>query len=196
MLRRQIVRRATFAAAVAAALVTGVPSAFAHETGVITLSAKQLPAGSELIIRGAKLSKGGSVRLELRGALKTFSFGRVRTDTAGAFEQRVTIPADAKPGEYKVVAVAPDGDVTARADLVVTAAPAVAAASGAPAGTHDMAGMHGMRGMEGGGAPRATAEPMEVPGSTAPGSWVVIIATIVASGAGGMALLRGRQADG
>ena len=193
MLQRQCARRTTFAAAVAAALVTGVPSAFAHETGVITLSAKQLPAGSELIIRGAKLSKGGSVRLELRGALKTFSFGRVRTDTAGAFEQRVTIPADAKPGEYKVVAVAPDGDVTARAELVVTAASAPTSAPAA--GTHDMAGMHDMPGMAG-GAPHATAEAMKVPVSTTPGSWVVIIATIIASGAGGMALLRGRQADG
>ena len=172
--------------AIGAALVLLVASAaFAHEKGVITLSAKQAPAGSELVIRGAKLAKGGSVRLELRGALTTVSFGRVRTDTSGKFEQRVIVPPNTKPGEYKIAAVAPDGDVTAEADLVVIAAGIGAAPSEAHPGMHDMPGMGGT------GGPHATAESMDVPVSTTPGGWFAIGAIIAVAAAGGALLVRG-----
>jgi len=185
-MKRSIIRISGVAAA-AAIVFASVPSAFAHEEGTITLSAKQVAPGSELVIRGAKLAKGGSVRLELRGVLATVNFGRVRADTAGAFEQRVTIPADARPGQYTVAAIAADGDVSAQADLVVAAASSATATTAAPAGMADMPGMPGMSG------PHASAEAMNVPVTTTPGGWAVIVATIVLAAAAGVALVRGAR---
>jgi hypothetical protein len=167
-------------------ILLSVPSAFAHEKGVITLGAKQLAPGGELVIRGAKLGKGSSVRLELRGALATFNFGRVRVDTAGKFEQRVTVPVDARPGEYKVVAVAADGDVAAEANLIVAAAVVAA-----PATTDTHARMENMPGMGATGGPHATAEAMDVPVATTPAGWLVIAASILLAALGGLVLLRG-----
>lgn len=165
----------------AALLLAVVAPAIAHETGVIKLSAKQLSVAGALVITGTKMSKGASFRLELRGALKTFSFGRVRADTAGRFEMRVTLPADAGAGAYTVAAVAADGDVSAQADLVVTGATSASAGG-------DMPGMPGMNNMP--GMSHATAEHMKVPVTTTPAGWTVIALLIGLAAIGGLALLR------
>lgn len=176
----------TFSAAVAlcvALVLTIVTSATAHETGVIKLSAKQLPVGGALVITGEKMTKGASFRLELRGALRTFSFGRVRADTSGRFELRVTLPHDAGAGAYTVAAVAADGDVSAQADLAVSGTAPVA-------GGGAMAGMPGMNNMP--GMPNATAEHMKVPVTTTPEGWTAITIIIALSAVGGLLLLRRR----
>lgn len=156
----------------------------AHETGVIKLSAKALPVGGGLTITGEKMTKGASFRLELRGALKTFSFGRVRADTSGRFELRVTLPPDAHAGAYTVAAVAADGDVSAQADLTI-------AGAGTAAGNSDMAGMPGMGNMP--GMAHATAEHMDVPLTTTKAGWAVIAVLITLSAVGGLLLLRRRD---
>lgn len=168
----------------AALALTSVTPLAAHETGVIKLSAKQLPVGGALVITGEKMTKGASFRLELRGALRTFSFGRVRADTSGRFELRVTLPPDAGAGVFAVAAVAADGDVSAQADLAVLGtAPA--------AGGGDMAGMPGMSSMP--GMPHATAEHMKVPVTTTPEEWTAITIVIVLAALGGFVLLRRRD---
>ena len=164
--------------------LTSVTPLAAHETGVIKLSAKQLPVGGALVITGAKMTKGASFRLELRGALRTFSFGRVRADTSGRFELRVTLPADAGAGAYTVAAVAADGDVSAQADLALLATTPTA-------GGGDMAGMPGMGNMP--GMPHATAEHMKVPVTTSPEEWTAITTIIILAALGGFVLLRRRD---
>ena len=167
--------------------LTIVTPANAHENGVIRLSAKQLPVGGSLTVNGDKLGKGTSYRLELRGALKTFSFGRVRADTSGRFAFTVTLPADAAAGAYTVALVASDGDVSARADLLISGAAPAASAS------HDMANMPGMA-MPGMNMPHATAEYLPIARTTTTAGWIVIILIIGGSALGGIALLRRRPA--
>src|SRR5688572_12089887 len=98
-----------------------VATAAAHPTGVLKLGSNQIEVGAGISLRGEKMPKAGRMRLELRGALLTLALGEVRTDSAGAFETNLIVPETAKPGNYKLVALADDGDVTARADLMIVA---------------------------------------------------------------------------
>lgn len=153
--------------------------ALAHPEGVVTLGAKQVEAGGELGLRGEKLPKAATVKLELRGALVTLSLGEMKTDTAGVFVSNIVVPDTAAPGNYQVVVVAADGDVLARADL------AILAAAPAPA-TVDHAGMdHGE--ME---SAEATDEMMQLDVRFSTAEMSVIGVLVLAGLAGGMALLR------
>lgn len=147
---------------------------FAHGGGAISLSASKTAAGSIVTVRGEKLPANSSVRLELRGALTTVSFGRAAADAEGAFAIQVTIPADAKMGQYAVAAVAADGDVVARADLLV---------EGGGNGGTSMSGMAGMM--------KASAEKMDVQVETTLGGWLAIGALILISSGIGLYLLKG-----
>ena len=169
-------------------LLANATSVGAHEKGVITLSTKQAAVGTELVINGRKMSKGASFRIELRGALRTFNFGRVPANDSGAFVMRVTLPADAAPGQYTVAAVAADGDVSAQADLVISAA--VATQDMRHPEMHNMPAMAGMKGMEGTNGPHATAEPMEVDVATSAGEWATIALIVIPSAIGGLLMLR------
>lgn len=167
------------------ALAVPFRSASAHGTGAISLSSKQSPPGSTITIFGAEFAHNSSVRLELRSILETVVFGRVQTGAKGTFQQIVTIPATSKPGQYSIVAVAPDGDAVAQATLMIAQ---VAAAEETHPGMHDMPGMQGM------GGPHASAEMMDVPIPITGWGWAVITAIVVASAATGAWLLRtGRQ---
>ena len=81
-----------------AAASFGATPLFAHEKGVLTLNTRQAAPGDTLIARGSKLAKDASFRIEVRGVLRTFPYGRVRTDSTGKFEMRVPLPTDAKAG--------------------------------------------------------------------------------------------------
>lgn len=156
-------------------------NASAHGSGAISLSSKQSSPGSTITIFGAEFAHNSSVRLELRSILETVVFGRVQTSAKGTFQQIVTIPATSKPGQYSIVAVAPDGDVAAQATLIIAQ---VAAAEETHPGMHDMPGMQGM------GGPHASAEMMDVPIPITGWGWAVITAIVVASAATGAWLLR------
>ena len=156
--------------------------AFAHGTGAIALSSKQTSPGVTITIFGTEFAPNSSVRLELRSILDKVVFGRVRTSGKGTFQQVVTIPANSKPGQYSIVAVAPDGDVAAQATLII--AEAAAGSQETQPGMHDMPGMQGM------GGPHATREMMDVEIPTTPSGWAVIAAIVGASAAGGIWLLR------
>jgi hypothetical protein len=155
--------------------------AFAHGTGVLSLSSKQAFPGATITIFGAEFAHSSSVRLELRGILNKVVFGRVQTSGKGTFQQIVTIPANSKPGQYSIVAVAPDGDVAAQATLMI-------GETLASQETHP--GMHDMPGMQGMGGPHATREMMEVEIPITPSGWAVIAAIVVGSAAAGIWLLR------
>lgn len=161
----------------------------AHEHGRIYLGAPRATLGDTLAVRGEKLSKATTFKLELRGALASYPLGQAKTDAKGAFTATFRLPADAKPGDYTVVVVAPDGDVSARANLALVAAPAapVAATPAAPKAApadgqaEAMAGMPGMTA----GSPHATAAPMDLPRHAGTGQWIAIGAlTLVCFGFG------------
>lgn len=180
----RFVRRfsAVLCAAAGIVLVT-TADLYAHDEGVITLSAKQAAAGSSIDIAGAKLGKSASLRLTLRNAFKTIALGQVRTDDSGRFTMKAAIPADATPGQYLVSAIATDGDIAARANLMVM-----------PPGTSTMAGpanmgMSGMSGMTTMPGMHATADPMPLDTTTTPFEKAVMGLFIVLSLAGGIMLL-------
>lgn len=122
----------------------------AHEKGVITLASAMAAAGSSLQVMGEKFSSSIQLRLVLRGALSEREIGSAETDAAGGFMIELEIPAGVEPGAYRLVAVAPDGDEVASADLEVEAAPAVVPES-AGAGAQEHAA---------GAEPAASAMPM------------------------------------
>lgn len=156
-------------------------NAFAHGTGAISLSSKQSSPGGTITIFGTEFAHNSSVRLELRGVLQNYVFGRVQTGAKSTFQQIITIPATSKPGQYTIVAVAPDGDVAAQATLMIAQ---VAAAEETHPGMHDMPGMQGM------GGPHASAEMMDVPIPITGWGWAVITAIVVISASTGVWLLR------
>jgi len=164
-------------------LLAGVPAAaLAHDVGVIRLGVEEAAAGSELEIRGEKLSKNTEFTVVLRGALETHTLGKVRSDSAGAFTLRVVLPAEASPGAYVVRVLAPDGDESARAELrLLPAAPPAPAAE-----SHDHHEAEG-----GHDAPvEATADPLDLPLDRSPLEWAFVLAISAGSLAGGLTLLR------
>ncbi len=162
----------------------------AHEEGVIRLRSSEVSAGGELGLRGEKLLKNAALRLELRGTLETFPLGEVRTDAKGVFQARLALPAEARAGSYTVVAVAPDGDVAARAELTVSAAPPTT-----PAGVAEHEGHGAMQpGALAPNSPHPTADMMKVPVSTTGLELAAIAGIVGVSLAGGLLLLRGARA--
>ena len=172
-------RSAILMAGLVAALA--VP-ALAHEKGVIRIISKDVSVGGELVVQGEKLPKNATLRMELRGTLETFHLAEVRTDTAGRFRAQLALPVEVKAGTYTVVVVASDGDVTARADVVV-------AAPRAMPGMPGMAEHEAMAASAGAPGPHATAEMMKVPVSTSGAEWGAIAGIILLSAAGGLLLL-------
>lgn len=108
--------------ALVAVLGSPGPSA-AHEEGVIHLATRTATVGQTLEMRGEKFTPNIRLRLELRGPLAMFPLGQVGTDAAGGFRVAPTLPAEARPGLYAIVALAPDGDEIGRAELAIIAPP-------------------------------------------------------------------------
>lgn len=145
-------------------------TAGAHEEGVIRISPERATIGAEIEIRGEKLGEEVRLRLELRGALETYLLGEVETAEDGKFRATPRLPEPARAGRYRIVAVAPDGDDVARADLEIVAT--------------------GDRGV-GFEEPReATDDPMPIETRPGPLEWLAIAAFVLACAAGGVALLR------
>ncbi len=96
----------------------------AHEKAVLESSRSSVPAGAVLPLDGRDFGEGESYVLRLVGALREYGLGEVEADAEGLFSIELAIPGSVTPGVYQVVAVAPDGDVTARLDLTVLEAEA------------------------------------------------------------------------
>jgi len=166
-----------FFVVVVAAALAGAP-AVAHEEGVIRLSSPTAAPGQEIEIVGERLPRSMTLTLELRGALANYPLGEIESDDKGAFTTRLALPVEVRPGRYRVMVLASDGDVVARADLVVLAAPP---AQIAPAEPIEHA--------------HVTDAMMDLPVSRSTGEWVAIVAFVVAAVAGGLLLLRNARED-
>lgn len=168
--------------------------AFAHGGGVIRLASNQVAVGGEIMLMGEKLEKNSDIKLELRGILDNYPVGEVRTDSAGKFSMRIVLPPHVPAGTYTLVAIAADGDVSARANLTV-GTPTGGAAGGPMAAMPGMAGM-GEQGTQQMPGMHATDEMMALQRTTSPGGWAVIWAFIFLTLAGGVVLLRKAAAAG
>lgn len=175
---------------VPALLVALLPrAAWAHGEGVLKVPVNSVAAGSPLAVQGSSFEKGFRLRLVLVGALEEYALQDVTTDTAGAFGAEVRLPGDARPGQYRLVAVAPDGDRVASVDLAVTAAVAAGGAKAAEAAEEEHGAGHGE-----GGEVMARAGEMPVDRSWSAAEWGVIGLLIGLAGGGGIALLLRREA--
>ena len=103
------------------ALTVGAPL-HAHEKGVLTPASRELSPGDSVRIAGARFTRRASLTLTLVGVHGSVRLGQVGTDSAGAFDVAVFVPAPTAPGAYRLVATASDGDEVATLDVVVAAA--------------------------------------------------------------------------
>lgn len=172
-------------------LATISAPALAHEKGAIRLASKQVPAGGELSLRGERLPKNTTLRLELRGALESFPLGELHVDSTGKTQARLALPREARMGNYKVVVLAPDSDIAAQAELVILAAPAADSAAAMDHARMDHGPMNTEPGATDGA--HATAEMMPLDTSKSAGEWAAIVAVIVVALGSGVALLTGAR---
>ncbi len=149
--------------------------AAAHGKGRLVLPHPAVAAGSALHVEGVEFEPG-AYHLHLRGTLARYELPRVEIGEAGTFSLAWDVPADARPGAYRLVVVAPDGDEVTNADVAIT-----------PLGPGPAASEERL-GHEAPTAARADAMPLERSRSAA--EWVVILLAIAGSGALGAALLR------
>ncbi len=174
--------------ATAALLVATAVPAYPHGGGVIRLASTQVEGGGTVALTGEKLDKSSNLSLQLRGTLDNYPVGRVRTDAAGKFSTNLTLPPNIPGGAYTLVAIAADGDVAARTDIVIGSAP-----GGSGTAMPGMRGNVGMRTEKQISGPHATAEMMQLKRRTTPGEWGVISTLILLCFAGGAWLLTERR---
>lgn len=172
-------------AAEAAARGTGeVPF---HGDATLESPTTSVVAGELLTLNGSSFVPGQKHRLVLRGVLDEYVLGAVTAAADSTFAVEMRVPGEAGGGQFRVVAVAPDGDDVATLDLALTAAP-VARTEAAPAGQAG-AGMDtpAEPTAAGGGA---RTEELVIQRSRAGFEWSVIGLVVGLAGGLGVGLLR------
>lgn len=170
------VRRTT--ATLLAFLAFGTGEAYAHGEATLKSAVKSVAAGASLTLNGDDFEAGESSRLVLKGALKDYELGSVTAKADSTFTTDVVVPADARPGQYRIVAMGPDGDEDATLDMVVTAA-----------GESGDTGPEGMAGMQQ-PAGTARADEITVQRNLSGMGWGLIGVVIGLAGGLGVGLLR------
>lgn len=115
-----------------ALLTVGVSDAMAHGEATLKSSSDAVAAGGTITVDGADFEPGEEHRLILRGPLDDHELTTVTARADSTFHLEVTIPAGTRSGQYRLVALAPDGDAVASLDLAVTS-PETPAEAMAPA---------------------------------------------------------------
>jgi hypothetical protein len=159
-------------AVLGAALLAG-----AHGAGRLILPEKTVTVGDTLHVRGTGFAPG-TVTLTLRGALDAHGVGSVTIGADSAFALAWPVGRDVRPGVYRLIAIADDGDEITRADVAITESqpePATEAPSEAHAG-------HGADG-------EARADAMGLERRRSGVEWTALLLLWVASVAGGWALM-------
>ena len=156
--------------------------ATAHEDAVLEADRSAAAAGNTLALDGREFTAGAEYQLRLVGTLDEYDITKVQADSTGRFRVDVTVPSAARPGRYRLVAVAGDGDEVAGADLRVTDR---AAASSPPDTAADgSASSH-----------RPRIEEMNLPRERSGLDWSLILVLIGGAGGLGAIVLRGAEGD-
>ena len=149
---------------------------------VLKSTLESVEAGQALPLVGADFHGGMTVSLVLVGVFDEHPLGEATANDEGRFSVELTIPADARPGEYQVVAYEPSGERATALDITVLAASASAVAepSHEEGAGHDEAE-----------ASAARADDMIIERSMSGAGWGVVGLMIGLAGGLGMVLLRG-----
>lgn len=115
-------RTTRIAAALLALLAFVTAEAAAHGEATLKSPVESVAAGASLTLDGDDFEPSEANRLILRGALQDYELGTASASADSTFTVQVVVPGDVRPGQYRVVAVAPDGDEVATLDMMVTAA--------------------------------------------------------------------------
>ncbi|HEX9754496.1 MAG TPA: hypothetical protein VGA42_02255 [Gemmatimonadales bacterium] len=155
----------------------------AHEKGVLSLPSRSLPVGATVSLRGAKFAADLRLALILTGMGGRTTLAEVRADSAGRFVHELSIPGDLVPGPYRLVAVAPDGDVVAGLDLeLIPAVMTQAPMAEVPHDAHTMPGAEAQR--------TPGADPLVLARAKSPLVTVGALGVMVAALALGVVMLR------
>lgn len=168
--------------ALLALLAVSASEAVAHGTATLKSSSSSVEAGGTLTLGGAGFEPGESYRLLFRGALDEREIRTVTARVDSTFTVELQVSADTRPGQYRLVAVAPDGDEVASLDLAVIAA----------SETHDVAPGHAedMGTAVSHGAAGARTDEIVIERRRAGVEWGVIGLLIGLAGGLGIGLLR------
>ncbi len=161
----------------------GVLMGAVHPEAILKSTQSSVEAGQALPLVGEKFDGGMTVNLVLLGALTEYTLGDVTADDAGTFTLDLSIPANVRPGQYQLIALADDGDRAAVMDVSI-----LAAASDTSNEAPDGEGEHSEDMREGAGA---RTDEMPIERSTTGAGWGLIGLLIGLSGGVGVALLRG-----
>lgn len=178
--------------ALLAAPVPGAAEAAVHGEATLEASVTSAPAGTTVTLTGALFSPGEAHRLVLRGTLDDYEIGTVTAGADSTFVEEISIPRGVRPGNYRLVAIAPDGDEVATLDLPVLAARETAGTSGDRAGAAEGGdGSVGHAETDDGTPTReARADEIRIERSRAGVEWGVIGLVIGLAGGLGATLLR------
>ncbi len=92
--------------------------AIAHEQAVLESPQSIVAAGETLTVNGSDFDEG-TYALRLIGALEEFDLRRVTPNEEGSFALELEIPGAVRAGQYKLTAVASDGETVASLDLTI-----------------------------------------------------------------------------
>lgn len=143
-------------------------------------SQSAVEAGQAFPLKGTEFHHGQTVKLALLGALTEYTLRDVTADDAGAFAFELEVPADVRPGQYQLVALA-DDERQAQMDLSVIAVSETAAVE-----SHDDAA-----GQTQAMATSARADEMIIARATTGAGWGVMGLLIGLAGGMGAMLLKG-----
>jgi hypothetical protein len=161
-------------------VLAGAIGAAAHPEATLKSPVTTVAAGGTLPLLGEAFLPDQTVKLALQGAFNEYDLPEVQAGTDGKFSIELTVPENVRPGAYRLVAIADDGDVVGGLDITVQ--PAVAAAV-------DHAGMdHGEASP--GVATEARADDLPIERSRSGIEWGAIGLLIGLSAGYGLSLLR------
>ena len=149
-----------------------------HPEATLKSPVSSVAAGSELALSGEEFLAGDPVKLVLRGVFNEYPLRDITPEDGGVFSIKLPIPIEVGDGEYRLVAIASDGDVVASLDLtILPAAPATEQ-------EHEIAGDDGDAGL----MARADERPIER--TRAGMEWGLIGLLIGIAGGAGVSLIR------
>lgn len=181
------IRGTTSMVTMLALLAFGAGEVAAHGEATLRSSSASVAAGGAITLSGAGFAPGQAHRLLLRSTLEDYELRSVTATADSTFTVEVPIPAQLRSGQYRIVAVAPDGDEVATLDL-----PVLTAATPQSAGGHAEGAEHEDASGEGNAAPgpEARADEIVIERSRAGVEWAFLGLVIGLAGGLGVGLLR------
>lgn len=151
----------------------------AHGEGTLEIPRSVVAAGGTLPVEGEEFAPEEALQLRLLGTFDEYELLEVTPDGEGNFSAELEIPVDARPGAYRLVAIATDADEITSLDVRVLEAEL---ATGPGEGDEAVGGTSE--------APEARTDDMPVERSRSGVEWGVIGLIVGLAGGLGVVLVR------